>query len=231
MKLFIDSANLDHIREIHGWGILAGVTTNPSLIAKEGGDFLQTIHDICELVRGPVSAEVVAQDVDGMVKEGRLLAKVHEEVVVKVPLIEAGLAATKVLSSEGIKVNVTLCFNATQALYAALAGATYISPFLGRLDDVGQSGIDLIEEIVQIYANSPEIDTQVLAASIRHPGHLIQSAMAGAHVATVPYGVFKKSVKHPLTDRGNEGFLKDWETVPDRDIVGQVERWLSSRVV
>ncbi len=231
MKLFIDSANLDHIREIHGWGILAGVTTNPSLIAKEGGDFLQTVHDICELVRGPVSAEVVAQDVDGMVEEGRLLAKVHEEVVVKVPLIEAGLAATRVLSSEGIKVNVTLCFNATQALYAALAGATYISPFLGRLDDIGASGIDLIEEIVQIYANNPDISTQVLAASIRHPGHLIQSAMAGAHVATVPYKVFKQSVKHPLTDRGNQGFLDDWATVPDRDIVGQVQRWLSSRVV
>ncbi|MGC6492749.1 MAG: fructose-6-phosphate aldolase [Myxococcota bacterium] len=229
MQLFIDSANLDHIREIHGWGVLAGVTTNPSLIAKEGGDFLQTIYDICELVQGPVSAEVVAQDAEGMIREGELLAKVHEHVVVKVPLIAAGLTATRALADQGIKVNVTLCFQPSQALLAALAGATYISPFLGRVDDISWGGIDLIEQIADIYASDPGIQTQVLAASIRHPLHLVEAARAGADVATVPYGVLKKSINHPLTDSGNTRFLADWATVPDRDIVGQVERWLAAR--
>lgn len=229
MKLFIDSANLDHIREIHAWGVLAGVTTNPSLIAKEGGDFLATIHEIAELVQGPVSAEVVAQDTDGMVKEGLLLAKVHEHVVVKVPMSPAGIAATRVLSDEGIKTNVTLCFQSSQALLAAIAGATYISPFLGRLDDISMDGMALIEEIVDIYAADGDIQTNVLAASIRHPLHVVQAARAGAHVATIPYGVFSKLLNHPLTTSGNERFLKDWETVPDRDIVAQVERWLASR--
>lgn len=229
MKLFIDSANLDHIREIHAWGVLAGVTTNPSLIAKEGGDFLQTIHDICELVKGPVSAEVIAQNTEGMVKEGRLLAQVHEHVVVKVPLIPAGLAATRILSDEGIPVNVTLCFQTSQALLSALAGATYISPFLGRVDDISGDGMALIEEIADVYSADPDITTQVLAASIRHPLHVVQAAQAGAHVATVPYSVFSKLLNHPLTDKGNAAFLKDWETVPDRDIVGQVERWLAKK--
>lgn len=229
MKLFIDSANLDHIREINDWGILAGVTTNPSLIAKEGKDFLETIYQICEMVDGPVSAEVVAQDAEGMIREGKLLAQVHKNVVVKVPLIEAGLTATKALSSAGIPVNVTLCFQSSQALFAALAGATYISPFLGRLDDISQEGMQLIEQIVDIYAQSTHIQTQVLAASIRHPLHLVQAAAAGADVATVPYGVLKKSMKHPLTDSGNERFLADWATVPDRDITAQVERFLAKR--
>lgn len=229
MKLFIDSANLDHIREIHAWGVLAGVTTNPSLIAKEGGNFLETIHEICELVQGPVSAEVVAQDTDGMIREGRLLAQVHEHIVVKVPLVPAGLGAVRALTDEGIQTNVTLCFQASQALLASLAGATYISPFLGRVDDVSGDGMALIEEIVEIYAADPDLGTQVLAASIRHPLHVAQAARAGADVATVPYGVFKKLLNHPLTDNGNARFLADWETVPDRDITGQVEAWLAAR--
>lgn len=229
MKLFIDTANIDEIREIHAWGVLAGVTTNPSLIAKEGRDFLETIHEICELVQGPVSAEVVAQDPEGMIREGRLLAQVHEHVVVKVPLIPAGLQATRVLSDEGIRVNVTLCFQASQALLAGLAGAAYISPFVGRLDDISWNGGDLIAQIAQIYAQAPHIQTEVLAASIRHPMHLIDAAMAGADVSTVPYAVLKKALKHPLTDSGNTQFLKDWETVPDRDITAQVERWLAAR--
>jgi len=229
MKLFIDTANLDEIREVHAWGVLAGCTTNPSLIAKEGGDFLATIHEICELVQGPVSAEVVAQDPEGMIREGRLLAKVHEHVVVKVPLSAAGLTATRTLSDEGIRVNVTLCFQASQALLAGLAGATYISPFVGRVDDISWNGGELIAQIAEIYAQAPHIHTEVLAASIRHPLHLVEAALAGADVATVPYGVLKKALKHPLTDSGNERFLKDWETVPDRDITGQVERWLAAR--
>jgi len=229
MKLFLDTANIDEIREIHGWGVLAGVTTNPSLIAKEGRDFVATIHEICELVRGPVSAETVAQDPDGMIKEGRLLAKVHPDVIVKVPLTEAGLRACRHLSDEGIKVNVTLCFQPAQALLAGLAGATYISPFVGRVDDVSWEGIDLVRQIVEIYAQSADIQTQVLAASLRHPMHIVQAAMAGADVGTAPYSVLKASVKHPLTDSGNARFLKDWETVPDRDIVAQVTRFLENR--
>ena len=227
MKLFLDTANIEEIREIHAWGVLAGVTTNPSLIAKEGKNFIEVVHEICELVQGPVSAEVVAQDADGMVKEGRMLAKVHPHIVVKVPLSPAGLAATKVLSDEGTKVNVTLCFQASQALLAGLAGATYISPFVGRVDDISWSGNELIENIVDIYGQSDSIKTQVLAASIRHPMHLMDAALAGAHVATCPYKVLKAAIKHPLTDSGNERFLKDWSTVPDRDICGLVERFLS----
>lgn len=229
MKLFLDSANLDHIREIHAWGVLAGVTTNPSLIAKERGNFIETVHQICEIVQGPVSAEVIAPDAAGMIKEGRLLAKVHDHIVVKVPLTTAGLAATRALSDDGIRVNVTLCFQANQALLAALAGATYISPFVGRLDDNSEDGLDLIRQIVAIYDNDPTITTQVLSASIRHPLHVAQSALAGAHVATVPYNVFSKLASHPMTDAGNAAFLKDWSTVPDKDIVGQVERFLAAR--
>lgn len=227
MKLFIDTANLDEIREIHSWGILAGVTTNPSLVAREGGDFIRRVVEICDIVQGPVSAEVVAQDVDGMVREGRLLAGLSEHVVVKVPLTEAGLAATSVLASEGIKLNVTLCFQPLQALFAAQAGATYISPFIGRVDDISWDGDELIEQIVDIYASSPDIGTQVLAASIRHPMHLVKAALAGADVATVPYGVLKKAMKHPLTDAGNTRFLADWEKVPadQRDITAAVQAY------
>ena len=226
MKFFIDTANLDHIREATSWGIIDGVTTNPSLIAKEGGDFIDTIAEICTIVDGPISAETVHETAEGMVEQGRLLARIHENVVVKVPLNEEGIKATKVLTDEGIRTNVTLCFQSAQAIVAAKAGATFVSPFVGRVDDISGDGIDLIEEIVEIYANYPALETQVLAASIRHPLHLVQAAQAGADVATVPYEVLKKLFNHPLTDSGNEKFTRDWESVPDPDIVGQVTRWL-----
>lgn len=229
MKLFLDTANLDEIREAHSWGIIDGVTTNPSLIAKEGGDFVSVIAEICDIVKGPVSAETVSPEAAGMIKEGRLLAQVSEHVVVKVPLSREGLKATKALSDDGIPVNVTLCFSANQALLAAKAGATYISPFLGRLDDVGQDGVELIQQIVEIYATYPALKTQVLSASVRHPQHMVQVALAGSDVATLPFKVLSKMVDHPLTDRGNERFLKDWSTVPDPDVVAQVERFLAAR--
>jgi transaldolase len=229
VKIFLDTANLDEIRRVHAWGILDGVTTNPSLIAKEGRSFLDTIHEICELVQGPVSAEVVAQDPAGMIEQGRLLARVHEHVVVKVPLTAAGLAATRALSDEGIRTNVTLCFQPNQALLAAKAGATYISPFVGRIDDVSGDGMEVVAQIVSIYANYPELHTQVLAASIRHPKHLVDAALAGAHVATCPYKVLVQALAHPQTDQGNEKFLEDWATVPDRDITRQATEWLAQR--
>ena len=228
MKIFLDTANIDQIREAHSLGILDGVTTNPSLIAKETGGFVQTLYDICELVQGPVSAETVAQDVKGMVREGVLLSQIHEHIVVKVPLTQAGIAATSQLSDKGIPVNVTLCFQPSQALLAAKAGATYISPFLGRLDDISHDGMSLIEEIVSIYEIF-EFETQVLAASIRHPQHFVQAALAGADVSTIPYGVFSKLLNHPLTDKGNEKFLADWASVPNNNIVEQVENWLQAR--
>lgn len=228
MKIFLDTANIDEIKEAYSWGVIDGVTTNPSLIAKNGGDFIETIHEICEIVDGPISAETVAQDREGMIREGRLLAQVHGNIVVKIPLTIEGIAATKVLSSEGIQTNVTLCFQASQALLAAKAGATYISPFIGRLDDVSQDGVGLIEEIVQIYENYG-IETQVLAASIRHPKHAVDVAMAGADAATMPIDVLKKMFKHPLTDSGNERFLKDWEGVPNNNIEEAVTNWLKAR--
>jgi transaldolase len=229
MKIFIDTANIDEIREAHAWGILDGVTTNPSLIAREGGDFIQTIADICEMVQGPVSAETVSQDAAGMIKEGRLLAKISEHVVVKVPLTNAGLTATRALADDGIDVNVTLIFQSAQALMAAKAGAAYVSPFLGRLDDIATDGVQLIDEIVTIFGNYPELGTEVLSASIRHPLHVSQVALAGSDVATIPYKVLSKLVNHPLTVSGNERFLADWATVPDNDIVGQVTAWLEKR--
>lgn len=229
MKIFLDTANIDEIREIHAWGVLDGVTTNPSLIAKNGGDFVETIAEICELVQGPTSAEVVAQDTEGMLREGRLLAQISEHVVVKIPMSPAGMAAVKQLTAEGIDTNVTLCFQPVQALLAAKAGATYVSPFVGRVDDIAWGGDDLIDQIVAVYANYMDLKTQVLAASIRHPAHMVAAALAGADVATVPYGVMKKLLNHPLTTSGNERFLADWATVPDTDIVGQVERWLAKR--
>ncbi len=229
MKMFLDTANLDEIREGASWGLFDGVTTNPSLIAKEGRDFIATIHEIAELIDGPVSAETVATDAPTMIREGRLLAKVHRNVVVKVPLTIEGIKTCKALADDGIRVNVTLCFQPAQAIYAAKAGAAYISPFVGRLDDVSEDGIDLIAKIVQIYQNYPALETEVLSASIRHPMHVVQSALAGAHVCTAPLKVYKQLFSHPLTDKGNVAFLKDWETVPDRDIIGQVERWLAKR--
>jgi len=228
MQIFLDTADIDQIRAAYSLGVIDGVTTNPSLIAKNGGDFIQTIFDICELVQGPVSAETVSQDTEGMIREGRLLAKVHQHIIVKIPLIPAGIAATKVLSSEGIRTNVTLCFQASQALLAAKAGATYISPFLGRLDDISHDGVELIEQIRIIYDNY-DIETKILAASIRHPKHFVDVAIAGADVVTLPYGPFLKLFKHPLTDQGNERFLKDWEGVPNNNIEKAVTDWLSNR--
>ena len=229
MQFFIDTANIDEIREAYSWGIIDGVTTNPSLIAREGGDFIQRIADICEIVQGPVSAETVSQDAEGMIREGRLLAKISKHIVVKVPLTTEGLKATEVLSSENIDINVTLCFQPIQALIAAKAGAAYISPFLGRLDDISTDGVGVIEQIVQIYVNYPVLRTEVLAASIRHPMHLTQVALAGAHVSTIPFKVLSKLVNHPLTDSGNARFLADWDSVPDNNITAQVESWLAAR--
>lgn len=211
MKFFIDTANLDEIKEANELGLIDGVTTNPSLVAKEGDiDFKQRIAEICEIVDGDVSAEVTALDTDGMLEQGRELAKIADNVVIKCPLTWDGLKATRIFSSEGTKVNVTLCFSATQAILAAKAGATYISPFIGRLDDLSQDGMQLIRDIVQIYDNYG-YETEVLAASIRHPMHIVDSALAGADVATVPFSVLKKIVKHPLTDKGLDDFLSDWK--------------------
>ena len=211
MKIFLDTANLDEIREIANWGILAGVTTNPTLMSKERGDFRQIVEEICEIVNGPVSVEVVATDTEGMVEEARRYAAWHPHVVVKIPMLPAGLAATSQLAQEGIKVNMTLIFNPNQALFAALAGATYVSPFLGRVDDISTEGMTLVREIVEVFRNDPSIKTQVLAASLRHPRHLVEAAKAGAHVATCPTKVIKQAMAHPLTDIGLERFLADWQ--------------------
>ncbi|MGI9175955.1 MAG: fructose-6-phosphate aldolase [Rhodothermales bacterium] len=211
MKFFIDTADLDEIREANDMGVLDGVTTNPSLMNKVGGvDFHEHIYKICEIVDGDVSAEVTAVDYDGIMEEGHTLAKIHDNVVVKVPLILDGIKAIKTFTEEGISTNCTLCFSATQALVAAKAGATYISPFIGRIDDISGNGMDLIEQIVQIYANY-DYETEVLAASIRHPLHVVEAAMAGADVGTMPLQVIKQIIKHPLTDQGLEKFLADWE--------------------
>ena len=211
MRFFIDTANIQEIKRINEWGILDGVTTNPSLIAKESGKpFEAIIEEICAIVDGPISAEVIAMEASAMIEEGKKLAKIHKNVVVKLPLIPEGLKACKALTSEGIKTNVTLCFSATQGLMAAKAGATYVSPFVGRLDDINLVGMELIEDLVQIFGNY-DLDTQVLAASIRSPRHVTESALAGAHVATIPTKVFDQMVQHPLTDKGIEGFLADWK--------------------
>lgn len=211
MKFFIDTANLDEIREANELGLIDGVTTNPSLVAKEGDvDFKEHIARICELVAGDVSAEVTALDTAGMLAEGREYAKIADNVVIKVPLTLDGLKACRAFRAEGTKVNVTLCFSASQALLAAKAGATYISPFIGRLDDISTDGMELIRQIVQIYDNYG-FATEVLAASIRHPVHIVDCALAGADVATIPFKVIQQLVKHPLTDKGLEAFLADWK--------------------
>jgi len=211
MKFFIDTANLDEIKEASEMGLIDGVTTNPSLVAKEGNvDFSEHIAKICEIVPGDVSAEVTSLDTEGMLREGRELAKIAPNVVIKCPLTLDGLKATRTFRDEGTKVNVTLCFSAAQALLAAKAGATYISPFIGRLDDIAQDGMQLIRDIVQIYDNYG-YETEVLAASIRHPMHIVDSALAGADVATIPYKVIQQLVKHPLTDKGLDAFLSDWK--------------------
>jgi transaldolase len=211
MKFFIDTANLDEIREANEMGLIDGVTTNPSLVAKEGDvDFKEHIGKICEMVKGDVSVEVTSLDTEGMLKEGRDYAKIAPNAVIKVPLTLDGLKACRTLRDEGTKVNVTLCFSAAQAILAAKAGATYISPFIGRLDDVATDGMQVIRDIVQIYDNYG-FGTEVLAASIRHPMHIVDCALAGADVATIPFKVIQQLVKHPLTDKGLEGFLADWK--------------------
>lgn len=212
MKFFVDTADLDEIREANEMGVLDGVTTNPSLMKKAGNvDFHEHIYRICEMVDGDVSAEVTATDYDGIMAEAHVLTAIHDNVVVKVPLILDGIKAIKSLTAEGIRTNCTLCFSATQALIAAKAGATYISPFIGRVDDISSEGMQLIEQIVQIYANYG-YETEVLAASIRHPMHVVDAAMLGADVATMPFNVIKQLIKHPLTDIGLERFLSDWQS-------------------
>lgn len=210
MKIFLDTANVDEIREGASWGIVDGVTTNPSLVAKEGRDFKEVIKEITEIVDGPISAEVISLKSEEMITEAREVAKMHPNVVVKIPMTPDGLKAVSTISKEGIKTNVTLIFSSNQALLAAKAGATYVSPFLGRLDDIGHEGMNLVRDIVEIF-DIYGIDTQVIAASIRNPLHVTDAALAGAHVATIPFNVLTQMAKHPLTDIGIAKFLKDWE--------------------
>ncbi len=215
MKFFIDTANIDEIKEAASLGVLDGVTTNPSLVAKEGKDFRELLDEIIKIVDGPISAEVIATDYEGMIKEARELATIHKNIVVKIPLIKEGLKAVKTLSGEGINTNVTLCFSASQALLAAKAGATYVSPFVGRLDDISTSGMELISQMVQIYSNY-NYQTEVLVASIRHPLHLVEAALMGADVCTIPFAVINKLFNHPLTDIGIDKFLSDWKKLDNK---------------
>ncbi|GAA0235120.1 fructose-6-phosphate aldolase [Metaclostridioides mangenotii] len=210
MRFFIDTANVDEIKEANSLGVVCGVTTNPSLIAKEGRDFVQVVKEIADIVDGPISAEVISLDHDGMIAEADKLSKIHKNIVIKLPMTAEGLKATKALSQKNIKTNVTLIFSAAQALLAARAGATYVSPFVGRLDDIGQNGMGLIEEIVDIF-DVNAIETEVIVASVRHPIHVVEAARLGADIATVPYKVINQMIKHPLTDKGIENFIKDWE--------------------
>lgn len=213
MKFFIDTANLEEIKTADAWGLVDGVTTNPSLVAKEKKGFREIIKDICSVIDGPISAEAVSLDAKGLIAEARELSKIHKNIVVKVPMTLEGMKAVKTVSGEGIKTNVTLVFSPLQALMAAKAGATYVSPFVGRLDDVSHNGMELISQILDIYDNYG-FSTEVIAASIRHPLHVLDSAMMGAHVATIPFKVMEQLSKHPLTDIGIDRFLKDWEKVP-----------------
>jgi len=213
IKLFIDSANIEEIKAANELGVISGVTTNPSLIAREGRNFAEVVREITAVVDGPISAEAVSTEAGPMIAEAEELAAIHPNIVVKIPMTGEGLKAVRALSQKGIKTNVTLVFSANQALLAALAGATYVSPFVGRLDDIGHDGIALVEEIVQIY-ELHDLPSQIISASIRHPLHVTQSALAGAHIATVPYKVLMQMLKHPLTDLGIEKFLADWAKVP-----------------
>jgi transaldolase len=210
MKIFIDTANIEMIKEVHSWGILDGVTTNPSLIAKEKTDLKTCVKKISEIVDGPISAEAISMDADGMVKEGRELAKIHDNINVKLPMSTESMKATKVLSAEGIDINMTLIFSPHQALLAAKAGARYVSPFIGRLDDIGQVGSDMLAQIVSVFRNY-DFDTEIIAASIRHPVHALEAAIYGCDIATIPYDVLKKMVSHPKTDEGIRFFLADYE--------------------
>ncbi|MEQ1794352.1 MAG: fructose-6-phosphate aldolase [Nitrospira sp.] len=211
MKFYLDTANVKEIQEAASLGLLDGVTTNPSLVAKEGRSFKEMLVEICSIVDGPISAEVVSVEADAMVKEGKELAKIHKNIVVKVPLIAEGLKATKRLAAEGIKVNVTLCFSPTQALLAAKAGAWCVSPFIGRLDDISSNGMELIRQILTIYKNY-DYKTFVLVASVRHPQHVVEAALAGGHICTMPFSIYQMMIKHPLTDSGLKKFLADWES-------------------
>jgi transaldolase len=213
MKIFLDTANVEHIKEANSWGIIDGVTTNPTLVAKEGRDFREVVQEICSIVDGPISAEVVSMKSDEMVEEAKELAAIHKNIVIKVPLIPEGLKTVKRLKELDIKTNATLVFSPNQALLAAKAGATYVSPFIGRLDDMGHIGMDVVRDIMIIFENY-NFETQVIVASIRNPIHVIDAAIAGAHVSTVPWAVLQKMVKHSLTDVGIERFLADWEKVP-----------------
>ena len=215
MKLFIDTANVEEIKKANDLGVICGVTTNPSLIAKEGRIFEEVVKEITSIVDGPISAEVISLESEKMVEEALELVKIHPNIVIKLPMCIEGLKAVKVLSAKGIKTNVTLIFSAAQALLAARAGATYVSPFVGRLDDVGQEGINLISEVAEIFA-AHGIETEIISASIRNPIHVTSSALAGAHIATVPYKVIEQMTKHPLTDAGIAKFLKDWESVQNK---------------
>jgi transaldolase len=211
MKFYLDTASVKEIQEAASLGLLDGVTTNPSLVAKEGRVFREVLVEICNIVDGPISAEVVSLEADAMVKEGKELAKIHKNIVVKVPLIPEGLKATKRLAAEGIRVNVTLCFSPTQALLAAKAGAWCVSPFIGRLDDISSNGMELVRQILTIFKNY-DYKTYVLVASVRHPQHVVEAALAGGHICTMPFAIFQQMVKHPLTDNGLKKFLADWET-------------------
>lgn len=215
MKLFIDTANVEEIKLGNDMGVICGVTTNPSLIAKEGRNFVEVIKEITAIINGPISAEVISVNSEGMVKEALELAKIHKNIVIKIPMTIEGLKAVKILSAKGIKTNVTLIFSAGQALLAARAGATYVSPFLGRIDDVGGTGMELIYDIVEIF-DIHAIETEIIAASIRSPLHVIDAAKAGSHIATIPYKVIVAMTKHPLTDIGIDKFLKDWESVKNK---------------
>jgi len=215
MKIFIDTANVEHIREMNSYGIVNGVTTNPTLIAKEGRNFAEVVKEICEIVDGPVSAEVISDKAEDMVPEAEELSKIHKNVIIKIPMTGEGLKATKLCKAKGIQTNVTLVFSPTQALLAAKAGATYVSPFVGRVDDISHYGMDIVDQILAIYENYG-FDTQVIVASIRNPLHVLEAAMMGAHVATVPYKVLKQMLKHPLTDIGIERFLADYEKIPKK---------------
>jgi len=210
MKFFIDTANIAEIKEAHSMGMVDGVTTNPSLIAKEGRDFEQIIQEICDIVDGPVNAEVISLEADGMIQEARHLSGIHKNIVVKIPMTVDGIKATRSLADEGIKTNVTLIFSPLQALMAAKAGATYVSPFIGRLDDLAQEGLVLVEQIVEIYSNYA-FDTEIIVASIRNPLHVLESALMGADIATIPFDVLAKLAAHPMTDKGLKAFLDDWE--------------------
>jgi len=211
MKLYLDTANIDEIRDIASWGILDGVTTNPSLMAKEKGEYKKILKEICEIVKGPVSAEVINLEKDDMVKEARELSKLNEYIVIKIPCTVNGLKATKILANEGIKINMTLVFSANQAILATKSGARYVSPFVGRLDDIGNPGVDVVRDIIEIY-NKYNFQTEIIFASVRHPEHVRQAALLGAHIATIPYKIFIQLIKHPLTDIGIERFLKDWQS-------------------